>query len=295
MRMRGRERPSKKIAAEKVNSLERACEEFRRKDLYKPLSYVLDVNIRMLEKDLDVYLKDRRYLIAANVMLYESKLNRARGYFEKALASIGSARRPYLNAVLGNLGIAAQIARRFWELEGKYSRANMRAKIAQPSFLLAGGELTDQEGILFHRILVSVDGSKNALRAAKTAVNLAKRNSSELIVVSVIPRPQYLFGYVPEFGVPPIHLGDYFAYGGKDAQKWVDEVLAHAKGQGVSGRGRVLRGTSIVRSIADYAEDQRVDLIVLGTRGSGGFKKLLLGSVSSGVVSHAHCTVMIVR
>jgi nucleotide-binding universal stress UspA family protein len=44
-----------------------------------------------------------------------------------------------------------------------------------------------------------------------------------------------------------------------------------------------------------WHEDKDVDLIVVGTRGKSGFKKLLLGSVASGVVTYAHCPVMVVK
>jgi nucleotide-binding universal stress UspA family protein len=57
----------------------------------------------------------------------------------------------------------------------------------------------------------------------------------------------------------------------------------------------VLRGSSIVKAITDYAANQQVDLIVVGRKGTGGFKRLLLGSVSNGVVNHAASTVLVVR
>jgi nucleotide-binding universal stress UspA family protein len=148
---------------------------------------------------------------------------------------------------------------------------------------------------LFAKILVAVDGSRNAHRAAKVAVKFSMRNGAELFVVSVIPRPSYLFAPVSGAVVPPMGLGDYYTYATKDAVKWVDEVISLAKSGGVVARGRVLRSASIVQSITDYAEDEEVDLIVLGTRGMGGFNRLLLGSVSNGVVIHAHCAVLVVR
>ena len=48
-------------------------------------------------------------------------------------------------------------------------------------------------------------------------------------------------------------------------------------------------------SIVDYAERENVDLIVIGTRGRTGFKKMLLGSVASDVVTYAHCPVIVVK
>ena len=48
-------------------------------------------------------------------------------------------------------------------------------------------------------------------------------------------------------------------------------------------------------AIVDYAERENVDLIVVGTRGRTGFKKMLLGSVASDVVTYAHCLVLVVK
>lgn len=152
---------------------------------------------------------------------------------------------------------------------------------------------------VFRRILVAVDGSESSSRAAKIAVRLAKRNKAELIVVSVVPRPTYAFTPIPAAGVPSvpmIGLSDYYRYASKESEQWVDEAVSLVKGQDVKVRKRVLKGAaSVVKSITDYAEAQNVDLIVVGTKGSGGFKRLLLGSVSSGVVSHALSSVLVVK
>jgi nucleotide-binding universal stress UspA family protein len=47
--------------------------------------------------------------------------------------------------------------------------------------------------------------------------------------------------------------------------------------------------------ILEYAEEQKIDLIVVGTRGRTGFKKLLLGSIASSIVTYAHCHVIVVK
>jgi nucleotide-binding universal stress UspA family protein len=60
-------------------------------------------------------------------------------------------------------------------------------------------------------------------------------------------------------------------------------------------RSELIGSASAVGGIVGFAEKENVDLIVVGTRGRSGFKKLLLGSVASGVVSYAHCPVLIVK
>jgi nucleotide-binding universal stress UspA family protein len=52
---------------------------------------------------------------------------------------------------------------------------------------------------------------------------------------------------------------------------------------------------SVIGSIIDYATNENVDLIVIGTKGRTGLKRYFLGSVANGVVQHAHCPVLLVR
>ena len=286
IRFRRRKHVPEKVPTENLDSLRRACEEFGRKDLYKPLSWVLNLNIRWLDRNLEYFLKRGRYVIAANVMLYESKTDRARKYLEEALRSVkvGSARHRRLTVVLANLDIVLKIAKRSWELAGKYQATNVAESVRRVS----GKNSQIADGPPFTRILVAVDGSKSAAKAAELAVKLAKRNAADLVVVSGVQRTV----------VQPTNfsLGDYYTYAAKDAEKRVNEVVALAEGRRIVVRGRVLKAShSVVQSIKDYAKVQDVNLIVLGTRGLGGFDRLLLGSVSNGVVTHARCSVLVVR
>jgi nucleotide-binding universal stress UspA family protein len=265
-----------KVPHEKLDWLKKACIEFRREDLYEPLRWILNLNINWLGRHLEYFVSRRRFVISANVMLYESKNDRARKYFQEALrsAKIGSARYQRLFMVLENLDVVSKIAKRFWELGGQL--------IAETS--------------LFSRILVAVDGSKSAEKAMRVAAKLAKRSGARIDVVSVLLKPMRLYEFAPEIGRPP--LGDYhtsYYFPLEDARRSVEQAVSVVKGQGVEVRGRVLKASSIVQSITEYTRTHGVDLIVLGTRGSGGFKRLLLGSVSNGVVSHARCPVMVVR
>ena len=57
----------------------------------------------------------------------------------------------------------------------------------------------------------------------------------------------------------------------------------------------IVTGLTIYGEIIQYAEKENIDLIVIGTRGRSGFKKLLLGSTASGVVTYAHCPVLVTK
>ncbi len=131
------------------------------------------------------------------------------------------------------------------------------------------------------RILVPVDGSENSKRAFNFATKIARQTGSQLIVLNVIDGRAY--DRAPSEAT-------------EGAKQLIRTHVSEAKKNGIMTRGDAIRpGASIVRQIIEYAKQKGVDLIVMGTRGLGGFRKLLLGSVSGGVVSHAHCAVMIVR
>ena len=57
----------------------------------------------------------------------------------------------------------------------------------------------------------------------------------------------------------------------------------------------IISPISVTGNIVEYAKHEKIDLIVIGTRGRSAFKRILLGSTASGVVTHAHCPVMVVK
>ena len=81
-------------------------------------------------------------------------------------------------------------------------------------------------------------------------------------------------------------------------QKILDNIQEKAKTVGIESKTKILmipRTEDTVKPILKYAEDEEIDLIVVGTRGRTGIKKMLLGSVASGVVTYAHCPVIVVK
>ena len=80
------------------------------------------------------------------------------------------------------------------------------------------------------------------------------------------------------------------------AQQEVDKVKQKAIEKKVSVETAVLvKYTKVVKEIVEYAEQMKIDMIVIGNRGMTGLKKMLLGSVADGVVTYSHCPVLVVK
>ena len=154
-----------------------------------------------------------------------------------------------------------------------------------------------ESGLRFQRILVAVDGSEGSTRASEVAVDLAEKYNAQLFVLNVFRGyPDYVTAF-PSIPAPSGKaFEDYEAYARKAAAEVVGRAVSIAEKKSVKAKPKTSETIgSVVQTITDYAVTEKIDLIVMGTRGMGGFKKMLLGSVSSGVVTHAHCTVLVVR
>ena len=91
-------------------------------------------------------------------------------------------------------------------------------------------------------------------------------------------------------------LNDIMQAGSGEAKKWFDAIEGKAEDSGIKVETKIAESVgSPTSTIVDYAKKENVDLIVVGTRGRTKLKKILLGSVASGVATYAPCTVMVVR
>jgi nucleotide-binding universal stress UspA family protein len=82
----------------------------------------------------------------------------------------------------------------------------------------------------------------------------------------------------------------------KDAGNWFENFTQNAKEDNIQLKTELINSARPVDYvILEYAEEQKIDLIVVGTKGRTGFKKLLLGSIASSIVTYAHCPVMVVK
>lgn len=140
----------------------------------------------------------------------------------------------------------------------------------------------------FDRILLATDGSSSAQQAAVVAAQIAKAFDSEVTVLSAIPSISAL--------AAPLE-GEYYSRLINKADDNADKAADVFKKAGVTvSEKEVPQGrASPVETILKHATDEKTSLIVMGTRGLGGFRRAVLGSVSNAVAEHAPCSSMVVR
>ena len=152
----------------------------------------------------------------------------------------------------------------------------------------------------FSKILIPVDGSEESMNAADYAIAMAKKadNDSQLIALHVL-FSQTGYAYSTNmFGlVTPSSINELLQDAKHEAQQWFDKIKEkmYENGDVQLKTEVVVSPTSVVGAIVDYAERENVDLIVIGSRGRTGFKKLLLGSTASGVITYGTCPVLVVK
>lgn len=137
---------------------------------------------------------------------------------------------------------------------------------------------------MFEKILLAVDGSEPANRAARAVADLATRLHSEVLVLHAREREiTWTGGFDLETPVEAVDL--------------VDRIVRDLKDAGVSARGEVRDGLygQAAREVIETAKATGADLIVMGSRGLSDLKGLLVGSVAHKVIHLAGCPVLVVR
>jgi nucleotide-binding universal stress UspA family protein len=137
---------------------------------------------------------------------------------------------------------------------------------------------------MFERILLAVDDSEESKKAIKTAVSLAEATRGEILVVHV-------------------HAKDMGFQVTDDVETRLEaELLMEAvcdivrkAGVPVAGDLRAARVDRVAKEVLDAADSYDADCIVVGSRGSGPFTQMLLGSVANQVVHLARCPVVVAR
>ena len=141
-------------------------------------------------------------------------------------------------------------------------------------------------------IVVGFDGSKDSQSALSWAVEEARQRNGQLRLVTVWNRPS--LAWFPD--MLETAAGE-IAGEGDSPQKIAGVLQAKAlkfsADEGVAASGEIVHSKSPASAILHAA--QEADLIIVGSRGHGGFLGLQLGSVSTQIINHAPCPVLVVR
>lgn len=150
-----------------------------------------------------------------------------------------------------------------------------------------------------NKILVAVDGSDKSLEAADYALSIASMERVELIILNVLDTQPWYYGESAYGWATEDKLRKVYADERQERQKILDKIKEKAeKTDNIQLKTEILMSphtTNTAAAIVNYAEKENIDLIVIGTRGKTGITRMLLGSAASGVVTYAHCPVLVVK
>src|SRR3990172_4754383 len=132
------------------------------------------------------------------------------------------------------------------------------------------------------KLLVATDGSEYSEAAIREAITMAKICSSKLYILSVIETN-------PEYEALAPQLVEKTE---TETRNYLDAVKVRAAKEGVECEAIVHQGEEPYAFIVDEAKKRKVDIIVLGSHGRTGLKRLLMGSVTARVIGHAPCKVL---
>ena len=136
------------------------------------------------------------------------------------------------------------------------------------------------------KMVVAYDGSEGSQKALAWAVDLALQLKSDVTVITVV-KP-------PEFSSNIDEVDEFYAAGEKHCRPLLEKAVAFGEEHGLTIQTEILHGHP-AESIVRYAVNRKADLIVMGTRGLGGFKNLVIGSVAQKVMTYSKVPVTIMK
>lgn len=144
----------------------------------------------------------------------------------------------------------------------------------------------------FQHILVPVDDSDISQAAIKQAIQMAKAFNSKITAVCVIAVDPFVG--VDFYNVTPV-ITEYFIQAEAHAKKVLARIESICAQVGIASETRIIKGEPTETGIVHVAHEIGADLIVIGSHGRTGLKKLMLGSVAQDVLNKTHIPVLVVK
>ena len=144
----------------------------------------------------------------------------------------------------------------------------------------------------YKHLLVPVDESPMSYAAAEQALSLAKDLNCSVTIMSVIAVDPFVG--VDFYKVAPA-ITDYFMQAEQNAQNRLAEIQQSFSREGISVDTKIIRGVAASEGIVQIANEIGADLIIMGSHGRTGVKKMMLGSVAQNVLTQSPVPVLIVK
>jgi nucleotide-binding universal stress UspA family protein len=147
---------------------------------------------------------------------------------------------------------------------------------------------------MYQRILVATDGSKLSKKAVTSAIDLAALCGAELVALKVVPRyPQSYFE--GGMALQPAEVQKVEKQWADEGQATVDAVKKSASAKGVTTKAITVKSDVVSDALLSAAKKHQCDLIIMASHGRKGIKRLLLGSETQHVLTHATIPVLILK
>jgi len=146
---------------------------------------------------------------------------------------------------------------------------------------------------MYQRILVPIDGSPTSNKGLDEAIKLARLTGAELRLVHVVDQLTFVTGYEP-YG---LYAGDMIQWMREAGEKILAEAQAKVQAQGIKVDGKLFDNLAsrLSDAVVGQAKTWGADLIVIGTHGRSGIKRLVLGSGAEQILRMAPVPVLLVR
>jgi nucleotide-binding universal stress UspA family protein len=141
------------------------------------------------------------------------------------------------------------------------------------------------------KVLVPIDGSKHSTEGLRVASHFAKTNKAKILILNVIPSVA-----VVDLELSASERDRLLESLKRRGEDLLTTAKDHMKSLGVTDINTILAtGDSPAQEIVAFAEKEKIDLIVIGSKGKSATARFLLGSVASKVVKYSHCCVYVVK
>lgn len=148
---------------------------------------------------------------------------------------------------------------------------------------------------MFKKILIPTDGSKLSAQAANKGVCFAREVGAEVVAIYVTQPFAATVGFDGMAAAYAITDEDYEKSARDQAEKYIKAVLDRAETAGVKASGKSVSNFNVADGVVQAAEEEKCDLIFIGSHGRSGLSRLLLGSVTQKVLSLAKTAVLVYR